>query len=180
MKSQIVLPALVLVSVLILSAAGTQAAGNPVQTVTQVDLNRYLGKWYEIAAFPKSFEKNCMGSMAEYFLEKNGDLRVVNTCHLKTLNGKLKQARGTARVVDPATNAKLKVIFFPPFAGDYWILDLGPDYEYAMVGTPDRKSLWFLSRTPILDSQALGHMLEKARDQGFDISRLKMTLQIGG
>ncbi len=168
---------LLMIALLSLSSQFMSAAEKPLETVSRVDLDRYVGKWYEIAAFPQSFEKNCTGSTADYSLLPGGKIRVVNTCHLKSLEGKIKVAKGVAYVVDRDTNAKLKVTFFWPFYGDYWILDLDADYEYAMVGAPDREYLWFLSRTPVVSSTTFGHLLEKARDLGFDVSKLKLTLQ---
>lgn len=153
------------------------AENQPLETVSNVDLTRYAGTWFEIAAFPQRFEKDCTGAMAEYTLQPNGKVRVVNSCRLKTLTGKRKIAKGRAHVVDHATNAKLKVTFFWPFYGDYWILDLGDNYEYAMVGSPNRKYLWFLSRTPQLDPSVMDHLRNRARDLGFDIAKLKPMLQ---
>jgi apolipoprotein D and lipocalin family protein len=153
------------------------AAHPALETVSSVDLNRYIGKWYEIAAFPQSFEKNCTATTAEYSLLPGGKVRVLNSCRLKTLDGKLKVAKGWAKIADRETNAKLKVTFFWPFFGDYWILDLGADYDYVMVGSPDRNYLWFLSRTPALPEETLAHLRAKAEDLGFDVSRLKPTLQ---
>jgi hypothetical protein len=114
----------------------------PLEAVAHVDLQRYLGKWYEIATIPQRFQKGCVGVTAEYTLRKNGDIRVVNTCVEGTLEGKRRQARGKARVVDKVTNAKLKVTFFWPFWGAYWIIGLDEDYRWAVVGRhglrPDR------------------------------------------
>jgi len=153
------------------------AKNNPLQTVEYVDLHKYMGKWYEIALFPQWYEKNCTGTTADYTLMPNGKVKVINSCHLHTLDGKLKVAKGSAYVVDKKTNAKLKVTFFWPFYGDYWILDLGPNYEYVMVGTPDRKALWFLSRKPKLNKEIMEHLKKKATSLGFDISKLIITLQ---
>ncbi len=165
------------VLLLALLSMSAQAADQPLGTVSYVDLNRYMGKWYEIASFPQRFQKDCTATQAEYSLQSGGRVSVVNSCRLKTLDGELKIAKGSAYVDDKTTNAKLKVTFFWPFYGDYWILDLGDQYEYVMVGAPDRDYLWFLARTRTLDSVTYGRLLEKARDLGFDVSRLKTTLQ---
>jgi apolipoprotein D and lipocalin family protein len=101
----------------------------------------------------------------------------LNTGHKQDLNGDLKTVKGKARVVDSATNAKLKVSFFWPFAGDYWILELGRDYEYAVVGDESRKYLWILSRTAQMDDAVYNGLLERARDRGFDISKLEKVPQ---
>jgi apolipoprotein D and lipocalin family protein len=146
-------------------------AADPLPVFSRVDLNRYIGKWHEIARLPMFFQRNCVSDItAEYSLKPDGKIQVLNQCREK--DGKLSKATGTARVVDPSTNAKLKVSFFWPFSGDYWILDLGPDYEYAMVGEPSRKYLWILSRQPDLDEGIYRKLVEKAKLLGFDTSRL--------
>ena len=113
---------------------GLGGADQPLETVAHVDLGRYVGKWYEIARYPNRFEKECARDVtAEYAALPNGKISVVNTC-LKS-DGKAKQSKGSAVVVDKASNSKLSVTFFWPFSGKYWILDLGPQYEYAVVGS---------------------------------------------
>ncbi len=151
--------------------------GDPT-TVDYVDIERYMGKWYEIARFPQYFQRNCGASIAEYTLDKDGSVKVVNSCKRLDNPQKIKSAKARAFVVDEQTNAKLKVSFVPIlrrwglFAADYWIFDLGPDYEYALVGGPDRKSLWILSRTPTLSELDYQHLIEVATEQGFDATRL--------
>jgi len=147
------------------------------KTVENVDVKRYMGTWFEIARFPQRFEKGLVGVTANYTLLPNGNVRVLNTGHEQGLNGKLRTAKGKARVVDAATNAKLKVSFFWPFAGDYWILELGKDYEYAVVGDESRKYLWILSRTPQMDEATYNGLLERAKDKGFDITKLEKVPQ---
>ena len=149
----------------------------PLQTVDHVDLNRYMGKWYEIASFPQWFQKNCVASSATYTLRKDGDVDVVNQCREKILDGKIKDAKGKAWVVDRRSNAKLKVRFFWPFSGDYWIIDLGTDYEYAVVGHPKRNYLWILSRSTKMDPATYAGILERLKKQHYDLDRLKSTLQ---
>ena len=146
-------------------------------TVPYVDLNKYIGQWYEIASFPQSFTKGCTGTTADYSFKKNGKIRVENTCFLNSLEGKKKVAVGTAEVADKKTNAKLKVSFFWPFKGDYWIIELGQNYEYAVVGHPDRDYLWILSRTPQMDENLYQELLMKVKAQGYDLSPLQRTLQ---
>ena len=124
----------------------------PLQTVPRVELDRYVGTWYEIASFPQSFQRGCTGTTATYSLRDDGQVDVVNRCRKGALDGPEEVARGRARVVDATTGAKLEVSFFRPFWGDYWIVDLGADYEYAVVGHPGRDYLWILSRTPTLDA----------------------------
>lgn len=149
----------------------------PLQTVPQVDLGRYLGTWYEVASFPQGFQKGCTGSTANYSLRDDGTLRVVNRCRLDSLDGPEKVAEGLARVVDPKTNARLEVSFFRPFWGDYWIVQLEPDYRYAVVGHPSRDYLWILSRTPTLDEATYAGILEKLEADGFPLERLQRTAQ---
>jgi len=161
---------------LVLAAACASAPSKPLETVAKVDLSRYVGMWYEIASFPTWFQKGCVGSTAFYSLREDGDINVLNRCR-KEPGGALDSASGTAWVVDAATNAKLKVRFFWPFSGDYWIIDLGPDYEYAVVGHPSRDYLWVLSRTPQMDDAEYGRILERVRQKGYDVSRLVKTRQ---
>lgn len=151
------------------------------QVVEQVDLNRYVGTWYEIALIPVWFQKECAGgTTAEYTLIKEGTIRVVNRCCKK--DGSAKEAKGRAWVVDKKTPAKLKVSFFSLFglwifAGDYWIIDLGPEYEYTVIGHPSRNIGWILSRTPQLTDQVLKGIAERIEAKGYDFSKFKMTNQ---
>ena len=149
------------------------------QTVLSVDLERYMGTWYEIASFPQRFQKGCVASMATYSLRRDGKVEALNQCRNETLDGKQRTAKGTAWIVDKGTNAKLKVRFFWPFSGDYWIIDLGPNYEYAVVGHPKRTYLWILSRQRQMDARTYQSILERLKSQHYDISRLKKTLQPG-
>ena len=130
-----------------------------------VDLEKYLGKWYEIAHLPARFQEGCFETTATYALSKNGIISVLNECRRK---GKVTQAKGKAKVVDKTTGAKLKVTFFWPFYGDYWIIKLGNDYEYSVVGTPNRKYLWILSRTAQMDDNLFSQLIEYVRSKGFD------------
>jgi apolipoprotein D and lipocalin family protein len=149
----------------------------PLRAVDHVHLNRYLGKWYEIASFSHWFQKGCVASTATYTLRKNGDIDVLNQCRDKTLDGKLREAKGKAWIVDRQSNAKLKVRFFWPFSGDYWIIDLDTNYQYAVVGHPNRDYLWILSRSPQMDPAIYNGIIERLRDQHYDVNRLNKTLQ---
>jgi apolipoprotein D and lipocalin family protein len=144
----------------------------PPQVVPLVDLNRYSGTWHEIARYPNRFQKNCVRSWATYALLDDGKIGVLNQCRKGGIEGKVSSAKGKAWVVDRRTNAKLKIRFFWPFTGDYWIIDLGKDYDYAVVGHPTRKYLWILSRTPDMDETLYQRVLEKVRSQGYDTSKL--------
>ena len=147
------------------------------QVVTYVDIERYLGKWYEIALYPNWFEKGCFRSTAFYEKQENGQIKVTNQCRMHGPDGELKEAIGIATIADSKTNAKLKVQFFWPFKGDYWIIDLDSDYRYAIVSEPDRQYLWILSRSPIMDVQTLEILKTKIYNKGFDLTYLKQTLQ---
>jgi apolipoprotein D and lipocalin family protein len=147
------------------------------KTVEYVDVVRYMGTWFEIAKFPQRFEKGLVGVTANYTLLPNGKVRVLNRGYKEDFNGKLKTAKGKAWIVDTATNAKLKVSFFWPFAGNYWILELGKDYEYVVVGDESRKYLWILSRTPQMDEAVYNELLKRVQEKGFDISKLEKNPQ---
>ncbi len=154
-------------------SAFAQAAPPPVQSVAKVDLARYAGKWYEIAAFPMFFQRRCIGdTTAEYARRSDGDISVVNRC--RTEDG-FDEATARAWAVDDGANSRLKVSFFWPFRADYWIVGLDEDYRWAVVGNPDRKYLWVLSRTPQLAGEQLDRALRAARAQGFDLARLRFT-----
>jgi len=153
-------------------AASSQA---PVQVVPSVDLARYAGKWYEIARLPNRFQRDCASdTTASYMLRPDGKITVVNEC--RKPDGRLKSARGTARLAsgkEPST--KLKVTFFWPFYGNYWIIDLDLEYRWAVVGEPDRKYLWILSREPRLDAALYDQILDRAKNQGYDVGPLLKT-----
>jgi apolipoprotein D and lipocalin family protein len=147
------------------------------KTVDHVDVKRYMGTWYEIAKFPQRFQKGLVGVTATYSPLPNGKVRVINSGYKEDFNGKLKTAKGKAWVVDTATNAKLKVSFFWPFSGNYWILELGKDYEYAVIGEESHNYLWILSRTPRMDKAVYNELLKRVQEKGFDISKLETTPQ---
>lgn len=146
------------------------------KTVEYVDVKRYMGTWFEIAKFPQRFEKGLVGITANYTLLPNGKVRVINSGHKVDLNGKMKTIKGKAWVVDAVTNAKLKVSFFWPFAANYWILELGKEYEYAVVARV-RKYLWILSRTPQMQDTMYNELLKRLQQKGFDVSKLERIPQ---
>jgi apolipoprotein D and lipocalin family protein len=152
---------------------------NPPQTVESVDLQRYAGLWYEIARLPMPFQKDNERATAEYTLNSEGTVGLVNTAIAQ--NGETRSVTGTAVPVATSSNAKLKVtidVFFaklfgsPPDFGNYWVLKLEDDYSLALVGSPSRKSLWLLSRTPEIDPGLLESYLQHARDQGYETEEL--------
>lgn len=150
---------------------------DPPQVVSFVDVNRYAGLWYEIARYPTWFQTDCVAVTAEYTLRDNGTIQVVNTCRKRSLDGPVSEISGSARVVDETTNAKLKVSFFVPFEGDYWIIELDEDYQWAAVSNPSRQSLWILSRTPQMKDETYEAILELLTAQGYDLNRLELTPQ---
>ena len=159
------------------AAAVVSAEEPPLEVVESVDLDRYLGTWYEIASYPAWFQRGCTAVTAEYSLRDDGLIRVVNSCNKGSLDGKLKQSTGRAKVVDGSNNAKLKVSFFGPFWGDYWIVDLDPKYRWAVVGVPSRKYLWILSRTRSMDEALYQEIVGRLQANGYDKARLVRTLQ---
>jgi len=142
------------------------------EVVPHVELAKYLGKWYEIARLPAKFEEGCSDVTATYGLSKDGSVTVLNECKR---NGRLKVAKGRTKIVDKTTGAKLKVSFFRPFYGDYWIINLSDNYDYAVVGTPNRKYLWILNRTPKMDDKLFSQLTEFAKSKGFDVQKLIRT-----
>lgn len=147
----------------------------PLETVSSVDVNRYAGKWYEIASFPQRFQKGCRCTTAEYGVSDKGYLTVNNQC--RKGDGKISGIKGKAFVVNGSNNAKLKVQFFWPLKGDYWIIDLAEDYSYAVVGTENRKYCWILCRTPKMEPTVLNEILTSLRNKGFDTNLLAYTDQ---
>jgi len=142
------------------------------QAVADVDLSRYLGKWYEIARFPFVFEDGLVNTTATYSLLKNGKVSVLNEGYRDTATGKKSTAKGVASIPNPAMNSKLKVSFFGPFAADYWIIALDEiDYSYALVCS-QYKYLWVLSRTPIMDDSIYNELVQKATAWGFQTEKL--------
>ena len=163
-----------LLALITIFAAVIDGRRNNLDVVPHVDLNRYVGHWYEIARLPNRFEKKCANSVtATYSLRTDGKIEVVNRC--RKSSGDYTTAKGKAKVVDKTTNAKLKVTFFWPFYGDYWILDLGKNYEYAVVGAPNRKYLWILSRSPKMDETVYRQLLAKMAARGFKTEQMIKT-----
>jgi apolipoprotein D and lipocalin family protein len=168
--------------VILALAAAAHAQANAPEVAPSVDLQRYQGKWYEIARLPNRFQRQCAGDVAAFYtLRQDGKITVVNECKLK--DGSTDRAQGIARLADPkGPNSKLKVRFAPAFLsflpfvwGHYWILDLAPDYTYALVGDPARKYLWILARTRQIPEATYQGLVEKARAQGFAVDRLIRT-----
>lgn len=167
--------------IVVLTAAVGGADPAPPATVAAVDLQHYVGRWYEIAKIPNRFQKQCAsGTTAEYTLAADGSIEVLNRCARE--DGRIDEAKGIAKVEDRVSNSKLKVSFVrflgvQLFWGDYWILGLGSDYEYALVGSPDRKYGWILSRTPRMSPDALDAAFATLGAQGYERARFAMSPQ---
>ncbi|MDZ4854581.1 MAG: lipocalin family protein [Nitrospirota bacterium] len=167
----------VLLSLTLGACAGVDSRGD-LSTVESVDLSRYAGAWYEIARLPMWFQRHCINSKAIYSSRPDGAVGVHNEC--VTESGAVEQADGVATVVDTRTKAKLTVVFDNWFArlfgssrdGNYWILDLDPEYRTATVGSPDRRYLWILSRTPQLEESTYRRLVERAQQLGYPVSDL--------
>ncbi len=156
----------------------TNTKPQSLQTVPIVDLVKYSGKWYEIASYPQRFQKGCHCTTAEYTLSEKGYVIVENRCNRDSVTGRQSYIKGKAFVEKNSGNAKLKVQFFWPFKGKYWIIDLANDYSYAVVSHPNKKYLWILSRTPKMNNAVYRQILSRLKENGFDLTKLLPTQQI--
>jgi apolipoprotein D and lipocalin family protein len=147
-------------------------------TVAQVDLKKYSGKWYEIARLPNSFEKGLECISAFYSINPDGTIKVVNKGYLTEDNTKAKQSEGIAKLPDSQFPGQLKVSFFRPFWGQYYIFYLDENYQYALVGTPSRKYFWILAREKTLPNDTLNNLIKIAKDEGFDTDILIYPKQV--
>jgi apolipoprotein D and lipocalin family protein len=165
---------------LMVGACATEPGPGAPRTVGQVDLARYAGTWFEAARFPTSFQDSarvrCEAVSATYTLRPDGRVGVVNRCRNALAGGAERVAEGVARSASPG-NDRLRVSFFWPFFGDYWVIGLDPDYRWAVVGAPDRDFLWILSRTPVMAPADVDAAVAIARREGFDTTRLRRTAQ---
>jgi apolipoprotein D and lipocalin family protein len=165
------------------SQATAQQAEQAVKTVASLDVPRYLGTWYEIAKFPNWFQKKCVSNTkAVYTAKPDGNLRVLNSC--KTAGGETSEAEGLARQIGAKDSPKLEgrfapewLSFLPLVWGDYWVIDLDSQYQVAAVSDPRREYLWVLSRTPQLDPKVYADLLQRLKQQQFDIQKLELTSQ---
>ncbi len=153
----------------------------PPSTASHVDVARYAGKWYEVSKFPVIFQRGLVAVTAEYTLRDDGSVRVFNRGLKNSFDGKESSILGVATVADKATNSKLKVRFDPfpvcLFSADYWIIEVGTDYEYAVVSNPSKKYLWILSRTPHMEQAAYDGIVVRLNAQGFETEKLELTPQ---
>ena len=141
-------------------------------TVTSLDLNRYMGEWYEIARFDHRFERNLVGCRTLYTMMDNGMVQVINTGYEDDFDGEFHESIGKARRPDPNQPGKLEVSFFWNFYADYWVLELAPDYSYSVVGSKSDNYLWILSRSPIMDQATLDGILFRLQLRGYDTDKL--------
>lgn len=163
------------ICVLLLLGACASQPQAPLPTMASVDLAAYMGKWYEIVRLPNRFQRDCVSdTQASYTLERD-TVAVVNRCRDKS--GEIERADGVAHAVDGSSNAKLRVSFFRPFYGDYWILAFGPARQWVLVGEPSRDNAWVLARSPQLPSPQLDAALIRATKLGFDRAAFQRTPQ---
>ncbi|KPC49102.1 lipocalin family protein [Amantichitinum ursilacus] len=154
----------------------TPAWAEDVHSVPQVDIKRYLGKWYEIAHYPMYWQRKCVAdTTATYGVGEDGKITVDNKCRKE--DGNFDESKGTAVSVPNSGNAQLKVTFFWPFSGDYWVIGLEPEYRWAVVGTPNHEYLWILARAPKLSAEELKAAQDAAVAQGFALDKLVYTPQ---
>jgi apolipoprotein D and lipocalin family protein len=168
--------------VALVGSCGVFAAA-PLPTVSAIEVPRYLGTWYEIAKFPNWFQKKCVGNTrAQYSVRSDGSLQVINRC--KLASGDMDEAIGAARQIGNASSPKLQVRFAPQWLsiipavwGDYWVIDLDDNYQWAAVSEPGREYLWILSRTPRMDPQTYANLLVRLTGLGLDVQKLELTPQ---
>ncbi|OFX90119.1 MAG: hypothetical protein A2W99_17515 [Bacteroidetes bacterium GWF2_33_16] len=172
------LHAIILKSFLIMSIGFVFGCTNykPLETVSNVDVEKYMGKWYEISTIPQRFQKGCHCTTAEYTLSEQGFVKVKNSCRKDSVNGPVSQIEGKAFIVKNSNNSKLQVQFFWPMRAKYWIIDLAPDYSYAVVGHPNRKYLWILSRTPELNDAIYQQIINRLKEKDYNIDLLVKTV----
>ena len=179
----LLLPALLVLGAGFIACARSRPVGNPnvPEPLKPVDLDRYLGRWYEIARYEAGFERDCEGVTADYSRRPDGLIRVLNTCRENSPDGRARSAEAKAKIVDGSGNAKLLVSFFGPFfVGKYWVLDHGDDYDWSIVGEPTGTYLWLLSREATPTVVAKSNLIARARSLGYDTGLLRMTRQPPG
>jgi apolipoprotein D and lipocalin family protein len=161
--------------------------GNPFvpEPAKVVQVPAYLGKWYEHGRYEAPFQKDCEGVTAEYALREDGKISVINSCYKGSLDGPLDEAKGRAKIVRDSGGAKLKVSFFGPFYGDYWVLDRGDvdasgQYPWSIVGEPSGRYLWILTRTPLPSDELQDALEARVRELGYDWSLVRLTKQKPG
>lgn len=166
----------ILAIALFFGGCSVKTSQHPLKTVDTLDLNQYNGRWIEIARYENRFEKGCVSATADYAL-KGDSVSVINRCYDEQGNMS-DEAYGKAYAVEGSYNTRLKVSFFWPFYGDYWVLMLGRDYSYSVVGDPNRKYLWILGRDSVLKSEDKEEILKKLPELGYDPAKLYWTKEL--
>lgn len=156
---------------------GCRAQNIAPTTVGSVDLEKYAGLWYDVASFPVRFQRGCHCTTAEYTLMPKGYVKVVNKCRKGGFDKPESGIAGKAFVVKGSSNTKLKVQFFWPFKGDYWIVRLDPDYRWAVVSSPRKDYLWLLSRTPAMPEPLYNSIVSSLKEEGYNTGKLNRTPQ---
>jgi apolipoprotein D and lipocalin family protein len=166
---------------LFLAAFLTACSGGPaestLETVPELDARRYMGTWHDIADFPQGFQRDCQCTKAQYSLTPQGDVAVRNSCRVGGPGNPYNAIVGRAWIPDVSDPGKLKVAFFSPVGSDYWVIERGINYEYAVVSDPNRDTLWILSREPTMERGQLEGIKSRLRDKGFDLDRLEEVSQ---
>jgi apolipoprotein D and lipocalin family protein len=163
-----------------LSACNTaeRAPGPPLPTVASVDVQRYLGTWTQQALIPNRFQAMCVSDTRATYARDGDGLSVLNQC--RRADGQLEEAKGVAKIVEGSNNAKLRVSFFRPFYGDYWVLALEPNYQWVLVGEQSRQYGWILSRTANLDDATYNQILARAVELGYDKTKFVRSVNGAG
>jgi len=164
-------------------AQSTETPSAPLESIASLDVPRYMGTWYEVAKYPNWFQKRCIANTsATYTIQPNGMLQVLNRCQKE--DGSMSEALGAAKQVGDATSPKLEVRFAPawlsflPFVwGNYWVIDLDPQYQLAAVSEPSRKYLWILSRSKTVEPKAYEALLQRLKQQGFNLDAIEISKQ---
>jgi len=159
-----------------LLVACSSSPQNPPKTMPQVNLQHYMGTWHEIASFPAPFQKNCYCTTTRYQLQGK-KVNVINSCRKDSTTGDIKTAHATAVAIANSGNSKLKITFFWPFKANYWILYVSPDYQTAVVGTPNHRYLWILARNKTISQTTYKQLIHIAQQRGYNIKDLHKTPQ---
>ena len=161
----------VLISTFSISSAFAEE-NKKLEAVSNLELQKFQGVWYEIAHNPWFPENNCFSMIADYKLLENNEIEVTNICRKYGFDGEISKITGKAWLVDPTIKSKWEVQFIWPFTLDYWVIDLEEDYKYAVIGEPDKENIWILSRTPIMKKSLLVKIIKKIKMKGYDLSNL--------
>ncbi|MFA6401545.1 MAG: lipocalin family protein [Salinivirgaceae bacterium] len=172
-------PEVFVLIVLLLTGCATNSQKIPVDvtTVKFLDLQKYMGVWYETARFDHRFERGLTGVTATYSLLPNGKIQVVNAGYKESLQGKFTSAKAMAKLPNPSEPGKLKVFFVPFFGADYFVLDLDTDYQWVLVGSSSPNYLWILSRNKTMEPETYEMLLNRLKSRGYDIEKLIKVIQ---